>query len=147
MRVFMTSFAALLTLVAFGPGVAGTALGGDNGTNAGAIVGTPGVAGAPAIPPVPAPVPGRTFAPAPAPVPAPIPALLGAPTLAPPSEISPAPAGQVRNEVGNPGTPQTSGVNVNVGAPGNVNVGVAVNQGGDQWRYRWHNNNWWYWTA
>ncbi|MHB8899248.1 MAG: hypothetical protein ACYC6Y_10925 [Thermoguttaceae bacterium] len=30
--------------------------------------------------------------------------------------------------------------------PGNGNVGVAVNQGGDQWRYRWHNNNWWYWT-
>ena len=147
MRVVMTSFAALLILVAFGPGVAGTALGGDNGTNAGAIVGTPGVAGAPAIPPVPAPVPGRTFAPAPAPVPAPIPAPLAAPTLAPPSEISPAPAGQVRNEVGNPGTPQTSGVNVKVGAPGNGNVGVAVNQGGDQWRYRWHNNNWWYWTA
>jgi hypothetical protein len=27
-----------------------------------------------------------------------------------------------------------------------VNAGVAANQSGDQWRYRWHNNNWWYWT-
>ena len=67
MRVFMTSFAALLALVAFGPGVTGTALGGDNGTS----VGTPGVAGAPAIPPLPAPLSAPTLAPAPAPVPAP----------------------------------------------------------------------------
>jgi hypothetical protein len=28
-----------------------------------------------------------------------------------------------------------------------VNAGVAANQGGDQWRYQWHNNNWWYWTT
>jgi hypothetical protein len=41
---------------------------------------------------------------------------------------------------------QTSDTNVNAGVPGNGNVGVAVNQSGDQWRYRWHNNNWWYWT-
>jgi hypothetical protein len=27
-----------------------------------------------------------------------------------------------------------------------ANAGVAANQSGDQWRYRWHNNNWWYWT-
>jgi len=41
---------------------------------------------------------------------------------------------------------QTSDTNVNAGVPGNGNVGVAVNQRSDQWRYRWHNNNWWYWT-
>ncbi len=60
--------------------------------------------------------------------------------------LSPAPAGPVRDEVGNPGVPQTPGASVNVGVPGNGNVGVAVNQRGDPWRYRWHNNNWWYWT-
>ena len=27
-----------------------------------------------------------------------------------------------------------------------VNAGVAANQSGDQWRYRWHNGMWWYWT-
>jgi len=149
MRVFMTSCAALLALVAFGPGVTGTALGGDNGTS----VGTP----APAIPPVPASVPGRTFAPVPAPVPAstlaPAPAPLSAPALAPAPAtapgpmLSPTPAGQVRAEVGNPGTIQTPGVNVNVGVPGNANVAVVANPGGDQWRYRWHRNNWWYWTT
>ena len=152
MRVFMTSFAALLALAAFGPGVTGTALGGDNGTS----VGTPGVAGAPAIPPVPASVPARTFAPAPtlipastlAPTPAPLsaPALAPAPATAPAPVLSPVPAGQIRDEVRNPSTIQTPGVNVNGGVPGDGNVGVAVNQGGDQWRYRWHNNNWWYWT-
>ena len=148
----MTSFAALLALVAFGPGVT-TVLGGDNGTS----VGTPGVAGAPAIPPVPGSVPARTFAPAPAPVPAstlaPAPVPLATPTLvsppatAPAPVLSPAPAGPVRDEVRNPGTIQTPGVNINVGVPGNGNVAVAANPGGDQWRYRWHRNNWWYWTT
>jgi len=61
--------------------------------------------------------------------------------------LSPTPAGPVRDELRNPATVQMPGVNVNVGVPGNGNVGVAVNQGGDQWRYRWHNNNWWYWTT
>jgi hypothetical protein len=61
--------------------------------------------------------------------------------------LSPTPAGQVRAEVGNPGTIQTPGVNVNVGVPGNANVAVVANPGGDQWRYRWHRNNWWYWTT
>ena len=42
---------------------------------------------------------------------------------------------------------QTPGANVNVGVPGNGNVAVAANPGGDQWRYRWHRNNWWYWTT
>ena len=63
----MTSFAALLALVAFGPGVTGGALGGDNGTS----VGAPGVAGAPAMPPVPAPPSTPTLTPAAPPVPAP----------------------------------------------------------------------------
>jgi hypothetical protein len=71
MRVFMTSFAALLVLVAFGPGVTGTALGGDTGTNAGTNSGTAGVAGAPAFPPAPAPVPAPTLAPTPPPAPVP----------------------------------------------------------------------------
>ena len=53
MRVFMTSFAALLALVTFGPGVMDTALGGDTGTNAKTNGGPAGVAGSPAIPPVP----------------------------------------------------------------------------------------------
>ena len=35
MRVLMTSFAALLALVAFGPGVTGAAQGADTGTNGG----------------------------------------------------------------------------------------------------------------
>ena len=152
MRVFMTSFAALLALVAFGPGVT-TAFGGDNGTN----VGTPSVAGTPAIPPMPAPPLAPISAPVPPPVPAPTlaptPAPLSAPALAPASAtapapmLSPTPAGQVRAEVGNPGTIQTPGASVNFGVPGNANVAVAANPGGDQWRYRWHNNNWWYWTT
>ena len=41
---------------------------------------------------------------------------------------------------------QTPGVGVSAGVSSNANVGVAANQSGDQWRYRWHNNNWWYWT-
>jgi hypothetical protein len=61
--------------------------------------------------------------------------------------LSPTPAEPVRDELRNPGAVQMPGVNVNVGVPGNGNVGVAVNRGGDQWRYRWHNNNWWYWTT
>ena len=28
-----------------------------------------------------------------------------------------------------------------------ANAGVAANQSGDQWRYRWHNGTWWYWTS
>ena len=151
MRVFMSSFVALLALVAFGPGVTGTALGGDNGTNAGTNVGNAGVAGAPAIAPLPAPVPAPALAPAPPTVPAPAlapaPPPIPAPTLAPTPALSPAPAGQVRDEVGNPGATQTPGAAVNVRVPGNANAGVAANQGGDHWRYRWHNNNWWYWTT
>ena len=138
MRVFMTSFATLLILVAFGPGVM-IALGGDNGTNAGTSVGNAGVAGTTAIPPAPASVPAPTLAPTPAPVPS--------RTFAPGPPLSPTPAGQIRDDVGNPGMTQTSDTNVNTGAPGNGNVAVAVNQRGDQWRYRWHNNNWWYWTT
>ena len=26
-------------------------------------------------------------------------------------------------------------------------IGAPDSQGGDQWRYRWHRNNWWYWTT
>ncbi|MEI8375263.1 MAG: hypothetical protein WCJ35_20775 [Planctomycetota bacterium] len=126
MRVFVNSFAALIALFAFGPGVTGVALGDDNRT----IVENAGVAGAPALPPVPTPVSDRTFAPAPAPVPA--------PTLAPAPVLSPIPAEQVRDDVGNPGRTQTPGVG--------VTAGVAANQNGEQWRYRWHGNNWWYWT-
>jgi len=47
----------------------------------------------------------------------------------------------------NPGPLQTPAASVNVVIPGNGNVGVAVNPGDNQWRYRWHNNNWWYWTT
>ena len=83
MRVFVTSFAALIALVAFGPGVTGVALGDDTWT----IVENVGVAGATAVPPAPTPVSDRTFAPAPAPVPT--------PTLAPAPVLSPIPAGQV----------------------------------------------------
>ena len=28
-----------------------------------------------------------------------------------------------------------------------ANAGVAANPSGDQWRYRWHNGTWWYWTS
>lgn len=126
MRVLVTSFAALIALVAFGPGVAGVVLGDDNGT----IVENVGVAGALAVPPSPAPISSPTLAPSPPPIPA--------PTLAPAPVLSPIPAGQVRDDVGNPGMTQTSGVG--------VAVGVAANQNPEQWRYRWHGNNWWYWT-
>ena len=145
MRVLMTSFAALLALVAFGPGVTGIALGGDTGTNAGTNVGTAGVAGAPAVPPAPVPLsaptlaPARppasasTFAPGPSPVPAPT--------------FAPGPVGQVRDEVGNPSMTQAPGAGANAGVSSNANAGVAANQSGDQWRYRWHNGAWWYWTS
>jgi hypothetical protein len=33
------------------------------------------------------------------------------------------------------------------GVAGDANSAVAVNPGGDQWRYRWHNGKWWYWTT
>ena len=39
-----------------------------------------------------------------------------------------------------PGGPVQGGVNLNDGAP------VAGNQNPEQWRYRWHNGRWWYWT-
>ena len=155
MRVFMTSFAALLALVTFGPGVMDTALGGDTGTNAKTNGGPAGVAGSPAIPPVPMadsaptlapappPAPAPTLTPAPAKLPAatfaPTPAPVPAPTFASESVPSRTPAGQARDEVGNPGMIQTP----RAGA----NAGVVANQSGDQWRYRWHNNNWWYWTT
>jgi hypothetical protein len=146
MRVLTTSFAAFLALVAFGPGVTGAAPGDDNGTNAG----TAGVAGAPAIPPVPVPAPVPNLAPAPPPVPAPtfaptVPPA-PAPTLAPAPVLSPIPAGQTRDEGGNPGVTQTPIAGPNTDVSSNANAGVAANQRGDQWRYRWHNNNWWYWT-
>ena len=131
MRVFTTSFTALLALVAFGPGTTGTALGGDTGTNVGTSVGTAGAAGAPALPPTPAPVAAPTLAPARPPTPV--------PTFAPAPVPSRTPAGQARDEVGNPGIPQTPGTS--------ANAGVAANQSGDQWRYRWHNGTWWYWTS
>lgn len=123
MRVLITSFAVLLVLVAFGPGVTGAALGDDTGTNA-------GVAGAPTLPPVPVPVSAPTLAPTTPPVPV--------PTLAPAPVLSRTPVGQAPNEVGNPGMIQAPGTG--------ANAGVAANQSGDQWRYRWHNGTWWYWT-
>ena len=104
----MTSFAALLALVALCAGVTGTALGGETGTNAG----TAGVAGTPTLPPVPVP--------ASAPTSTPTLATVSVPTFAP------APARQVRDEPGNPGTIQMSGVSLNVGVPGNGNVGVVL---------------------
>jgi hypothetical protein len=61
--------------------------------------------------------------------------------------LGPAPIGQTRNEVGgNPSIPQTSAAGANAGVSGNANAGVAANQSGDRWRYRWHNGAWWYWT-
>lgn len=127
MRVFMTSFAALLALVAFGPGITGTALGDDTGANAGTSGGPAGMAGAPALPPVPVPASAPTLAPIPPPVPT--------PTFAPGPVLRRTPAGQA---LGNPGMTQTPGEG--------PNAGVAANPSGDQWRFRWHNNNWWYWT-
>ena len=126
MRVLVTSFVALLVLAAFGTGITGTVLGDDAGTNAG----TAGVAGAPTLPPMPVPASAPTFAPTPPPVPV--------PTFAPAPVLSPAPAGQVRDQAGNPSMTQMPGAG--------INTGVAANQSSDQWRYRWHNNNWWYWT-
>jgi hypothetical protein len=99
MRFLMTSFAILLALVVFGPGVTGAARGGDAGTNAGTGVGTAGVAGAPALPPAPVPVAAPTFAPAPPPAPD--------PTVAAGPVPSRAPVGQARAEFGNRGVPQT----------------------------------------
>lgn len=67
MRVFISSFAALLTLFAFGPGTASTALEGDAGASA--RVGTTDVAEVPGLPPAPAPASAATLPPAPAPSP------------------------------------------------------------------------------
>lgn len=138
MRFLMTSFTALLALVACGPGVASGAQGRDTGTNAGTNVGTAGVAGAPALPPAPVPASAPTFAPALPPVP-----VL---TVAPGPVFRRAPAGQARDELGNPGVTQTPIAGPNTGVPSNANAAVAANSSGDQWRYRWHNGNWWYWT-
>ena len=130
MRVFRTSFAALLALVAFGPGATSTALGGDTGANAGTSVGTAEMAQAPALPPTPAPAAAPTLAPTPPMAPV--------PTFAPGPVLVPTPAGQVRDEVGNPGVTR---------APiAGENAGGAANQSSDQWRYRWHGGKWWYWT-
>jgi len=32
------------------------------------------------------------------------------------------------------------------GIPANAAGAALVNPSGDQWRYRWHNGHWWYWT-
>jgi hypothetical protein len=136
MRVLTSSFAALLTMIAFGPGVTGQAQGVDSRTNGGIKTGTPTVDGAPAIPPVPASGSGQTFAPAVAPAPAPAPSPAFSPALVEPA----------RSEIRAPGPIQTPAPSVNVGVPGNGNVGAAANPSDNQWRYRWHNNNWWYWT-
>jgi outer membrane biosynthesis protein TonB len=155
MRVFMTLFAALLALVAFDLGITGAALADDAGKSAGTSGGIAGLAGSPTLAPVPVPAPAPTTDPAPpsAPVPtlapappsAPVPTLAPAPppapvpTLAPAPAVSPAPVGQTPNEVGsNPSVTQTPVAGANAGA--------AANQRGDQWRYRWHNGIWWYWT-
>jgi len=42
---------------------------------------------------------------------------------------------------------QTPIAGPSAGVSGNANAGVAANQSGDQWRYRWHNGAWWYWTS
>ena len=151
MRVLLTSFAALLALVAFNLGVTGAALGGDAGPSSGIA----GLAGSPTLAQAPSPAPVPTLAPAPppasvptlapAPPPAPVPTLAPAPppapvpTLAPAPVVSPAPAGQTQNEVGgNPGMTQPP--------VAGANAGVAANPSSNHWRYRWHNGTWWYWT-
>lgn len=144
MRVVVTLLAVVFVLAAFGPTVTGTAFGDDNGTLVGGNAGTVGVQ---AVPPAPV----RTFSPTPAPAPSPtaIPSTAPVPaqTSVPAPAVSPAPAGQIRGDVGIQGMPQAPDANVNAGVSGNANVVGAGNQHGDQWRYRWHNNNWWYWTT
>ncbi len=78
MRVIVISFSAVLALAAFGLGVTGSALGGDNGT------GAPNAAqaGVPATPLAPAAAPDRTVAPASALVPAGTTALAAGPSPA-----------------------------------------------------------------
>jgi hypothetical protein len=49
------------------------------------------------------------------------------------------PVEQARDEVGNPGMPQTPDTS--------AVAGVGANARAEQWRYRWHNGTWWYWTA
>jgi hypothetical protein len=65
--------------------------------------------------------------------------------MPPAPAAGPALSEPVREDVRNPAAIQAPGATVNVGVPGTA--GVAVRQRGDQWRYRWHNNNWWYWTV
>ena len=83
MRVIVTSFSAVLALVAFGPGVTGSALGDDNGTSAPNAV----QAAVPATPFAPSAAPDRTVAPASA--------LVPAQTTAPAPVLSPAAEGLV----------------------------------------------------
>jgi hypothetical protein len=125
MRSFTTSCAILLALVACGPGVTSGAQAGDTGTS----VRAPGVAQPVPLAPVPASAP--TLAPVAPPAPV--------PTVAPGPAFSRAPARPMREELGRPSVPQTRIAAPNAAA-------VAVNPSADQWRYRWHNGNWWYWT-
>jgi len=149
MGCVITSFAILLTLVAFDSNVTNGAQVAGAGTSVGAV----GAAGAPALPPVPVRVVTPTLAPAlpPAPMPASTPTLAPAPPPAPDPTLSPgfvpnrAPAGQVRAEFGNSGAPQTPIAGPIPAVPNSANTGVAGNPG-DQWRYRQHNGTWWYWT-
>jgi hypothetical protein len=60
--------------------------------------------------------------------------------------LSPTPAEQIRDEAGNPGMAQTPRAAANASVASNAGVDVAASRSGNRWRYRWHNNNWWYWT-
>lgn len=136
MRSLTTSFAILLALIAYGSGVTNGAPGVDTGTNLG--VGPVGVAGAPALPPVPVPVAAPIVNPAPQPAPG--------PTLAPAPAFIRSPGGPVRDGLGNPGVIQAPIAVPSTGVSSVTNTPVAAGPQGEQWRYRWHNNNWWYWT-
>ena len=138
MRFLMTSFAIVLALFACGPSVMYGAQGGDTGTNAAANAGTAGVAGAPTIPP--APTPASTPMSVPTASPAPV------PTFAPSPAPGRVPAGQARDEFGNPNVIQTPIADPNTGVAPSANATGAANPSGDQWRYRLHNGTWWYWT-
>ncbi len=134
MRVLMTSFAALLALVAFGPDVTS----GAQVAGAGTSVGAAGGAGAPVLPPAPVPVSAPTLTPAAPPAPD--------PTLSPGAVPSRAPAGQSRSDLGNRGVPQAPIAGPIPAVPNNANAGVAGNPSGDRWRYQLRNGTWWYWT-
>lgn len=126
MRCFMTSFAILLALVACGPPAVSAAPEGDTGAKAGMNHGAADTA--PALPPAPSSA--------------------STPTLAPAPVFSGVPAGPSTNEFGGkPGATQMPVAEPATGVPNNANVSVVANSSGDQWRYRWHNNNWWYWTS